>query len=308
MAIFTGRTVDEAIEKGLDELGIPKEKATVQIRQAESKGFLGFGKKLAKVEIKPISEEVIQQADRQAVRGVPDEIRAQADPVKSASEATVELSQVIQAVKQADAEGKGEDFPKSDESPAEKKEEIPVGDQDSLEVAQPVAEASEPDRVEVLENLDEKTTIIELSKYLTKITKKMGAPALVKVNRESNGVILFSLESTKQGILIGKHGKVLNSLQYLSQVFTHRVSEEKISVVINVGDYREKREAVLKKMAKRTAEQVKRTGRPVFLEPMPAYERKKIHAALAQDPYLMTHSEGNDPFRYLVVEKSTKQI
>lgn len=114
------------------------------------------------------------------------------------------------------------------------------------------------------------------------------------------------LDSEKQGILIGKHGKTLNALQYLAQVFIHRVAENKLSVVVNVGDYREKRQAILERLAKRTAEKVKQTGRPVFLEPMPAFERKQIHSVLSQDEFIKTHSEGDEPFRYLVVEPAKK--
>ncbi|SJZ79088.1 spoIIIJ-associated protein [Pilibacter termitis] len=294
MAIFKGRTVEEAIERGLKELGISKEKAHVHIKQTEKKGFLGFGRKLAEVEIDGIAEDVIMQADRHAVRGVPDEIRAQAEPVKSASEATVELSKVVSAVKQAE---------EGDAKKNSSKSEVGA---DKLAATVPTELASEGN--EFLENLDEKTTLAELAKYLTKITKELGAPALVKISRDSTGVATLSLESTKQGILIGKHGKILNSLQYLSQVFVHRVAEGKVSVIINVGDYREKRKEVLTRLAKRTAENVKRTGQPVFLEPMPAFERKQIHAALAKDPYISTHSEGDDPYRYLVVEKSGRRI
>lgn len=134
----------------------------------------------------------------------------------------------------------------------------------------------------------------------------MGVPALVKIQHEANGLIVMNLETSKQGMLIGKHGKILNALQYLAQVFLHRVAKEKLSVVVNVGNYRQKREEVLTRLAQRTAEKVKETGRPVFLEPMPAFERKMIHSALSKDEYIKTHSEGEDPYRYLVVEPAKK--
>jgi len=254
MAIYTGNTVDEAIENGLKDLGIPKEKAHVHIKQTPSNGFLGiFGKKDAKVEITPIATDVKMKADRQAVRDVPEEIRAQAEPVKSASEATVELSQVVAAVKKAEAQKKAgqedENFSKSvttDEEVVTEKaevqevteeapetsvepEETPVNEE---EKAQEVIEQAQTTKnVEFLENLDETQAIAELAKYLTKIAKEIGAPALVKVTREEN-LIVFNLESKKQGILIGKHGKILNALQYLAQVFIHRVAKDKLSVVV----------------------------------------------------------------------------
>lgn len=158
---------------------------------------------------------------------------------------------------------------------------------------------------ESLENLEDEAAITELALYLTNISKELNAPALVRVEREADHVI-FHLDSNKQGILIGKHGKVLNAMQYLAQVFIHRAAANKLSVVVNAGDYREKRQAVLKRLADRTAEKVKRTGQPVFLEPMPAFERKQIHFALSKDEHIKTHSEGDEPYRYLVVEPAKK--
>lgn len=157
----------------------------------------------------------------------------------------------------------------------------------------------------VLENLEDETAITELAMYLTNISKELNAPAMVRLER-TDGLIIFHLETEKQGILIGKHGKVLNALQYLAQVFIHRVAANKLSVVVNVGDYREKRQAILERLAKRTADKAKQTGRPVFLEPMPAFERKQIHYTLSKDEQIKTHSEGDEPYRYLVVEPVKK--
>lgn len=156
-----------------------------------------------------------------------------------------------------------------------------------------------------LENLEDDEAITELALYLTNISKELNAPALVRLERTEDQII-FHLDSNKQGILIGKHGKVLNAMQYLAQVFIHRTAANKLSVVVNVGDYREKRQAILKRLAERTADKVKRTGQPVFLEPMPAFERKQIHFALSKDEYIQTHSEGDEPYRYLVVEPVKK--
>ncbi|MGL4696216.1 RNA-binding cell elongation regulator Jag/EloR [Enterococcus larvae] len=156
-----------------------------------------------------------------------------------------------------------------------------------------------------LEELTDEEAITELALYLTTISKELNAPALVRLERTADNMI-FHLDTEKPGILIGKHGKVLNAMQYLAQVFIHRAAANKLSVVVNVGDYREKRQAILKRLAERTAEKVKRTGQPVFLEPMPAFERKQIHFTLSKDEYIKTHSEGDEPYRYLVVEPVKK--
>lgn len=170
------------------------------------------------------------------------------------------------------------------------------------EAVKEVEESAEPSQ-EILENdgLSDEEALKKVAIYVTEVSQKLGAPALVRMKRE-DGVVIFQLDTKKQGILIGKHGKTLNALQYLVQVYVHRIAKNKLSVVLNVGDYREKRQAILQRLADRTAQQVKRSQRPVFLEPMPAFERKQIHAALSNVPYVQTHSEGDEPYRYLVVE------
>ncbi len=151
------------------------------------------------------------------------------------------------------------------------------------------------------EDLEDDEAVRQLVLYLTNISVEMNCSASVKFEKEDS-LIIFHLDSKKQGMLIGKHGKILNALQYLAQVFIHRVAKNKIPVIVNVGDYREKRKAVLERLAQKTAEKVKHTGQPVFLEPMPAFERKQIHATLTKNPYVKTYSEGDEPYRYLVVE------
>lgn len=197
------------------------------------------------------------------------------------------------------------------EAVAETVEEIIVTDEE-VKVETAVEELlaaktsdSDPSKPKVLENLEDEETIAELDTYLTSISKELNAPASVRLERK-DGLLVFHLDTDKQGILIGKHGKVLNALQYLAQVFVHRVALNKLSVVVNVGDYREKRQAILQRLAERTAEKVKQTGRPVFLEPMPAFERKQIHFTLSKDDHIKTHSEGDEPYRYLVVEPVKK--
>lgn len=254
MPVYEGPTIDDAISKGLQALGVKKEAVDIEILTDAKKGFLGMGKKDARVSIEPINVE---------------------EPVIAA-----------------------ETNKKSTE------EEQTFAEEKTEEKIQQAVESSSSD-IQLID-LDEEEAIKELALYLTNVTNDMGVPALVKIQHEATGLIVMNLETSKQGMLIGKHGKILNALQYLAQVFLHRVAKEKLSVVVNVGNYRQKREEVLTRLAQRTAEKVKETGRPVFLEPMPAFERKMIHSALSKDEYIKTHSEGEDPYRYLVVEPAKK--
>lgn len=263
MAIYVGATVQEAIQIGLKDLNLSKEQVTIEILDEGKKGFLGMGRKNAQVKLTPKEASVVVEE----VVSVPEEKEVLA---KVVAEEMAEETESVEATTE--------------------------------EVAVPQENADSSEEV-TLENegLDDEEALKKVALYLTQVTQKLGAPALVKMKRE-DGLIVFQLETKKQGILIGKHGKTLNALQYLVQVYVHRIATNKLSVVLNVGDYREKRQAILQRLADKTAEKVKRTGRPVFLEPMPAFERKQIHAALSKVSYVQTHSEGDEPFRYLVVE------
>lgn len=137
--------------------------------------------------------------------------------------------------------------------------------------------------------------------YLQEIVQKMGISSTVTIE-ETKKQVVFHIETEKAGLVIGKHGKVLNALQSLAQVLLHHHAKTKFNAVVNVGDYRERRENALRELAERTAAKVRRTKQPVFLEPMPASERKQIHFYLSKDDAVVTHSEGNEPHRYLVVE------
>lgn len=190
--------------------------------------------------------------------------------------------------------------------------ELKEVEQQTTEISQTIVEeektaneVSPVTRTQTLESLDNEEALKQLAIYLVEITNQMDAPATVTMSHEDH-LIVFQLDTEKQGLLIGKHGKMLNAIQYLAQVFIHRVAKNKLSIVVNVGNYREKRQAILQRLAERTAEKVDRTGRPIFLEPMPAFERKQIHAALSKKDYVKTHSEGEEPYRYLVVEPAKK--
>ena len=257
MPIYEGATRGEAVVAGLTAVGISKDEAVIEILDEGKKGFLGMGKKNARVSIEPSVAEDISEAVSQTVEDVL--VAADKTPVVTA--------------------------------------EVPAAEETIVEIT--------PTTAEILSDLDDEAALTQLALYLTNITNELNAPALVKTERE-NGLVIFHLDTKKQGILIGKHGKMLNALQYLAQVFIHRVAKNKLSVVVNVGDYRQKRQAILERLAQRTAEKVKRTGRPVFLEPMPAFERKQIHSALSHDDSVKTHSEGDEPYRYLVVEPNKK--
>ena len=160
-------------------------------------------------------------------------------------------------------------------------------------------EAEEVDYEETVDQLEEAARVTK--EYLEGIAKTYGAEATVTVEARRDRMT-FIFDTDKQGLLIGKHGKILNALQVLAQVSVHRFVKGRISVQVDVGDYRQRRSETLQQIAERTARKVLKTKQPVYLEPLPAYERKQIHAALSKNKRISTHSEGKEPHRYLVVE------
>jgi spoIIIJ-associated protein len=122
----------------------------------------------------------------------------------------------------------------------------------------------------------------------------------IKYNEEEKSMDI-ELSGNEMGVLIGKRGQTLDSLQYLVSLVVNKESEEYIHVKVDTENYRQRRKETLENLAKNIAYKVKRTKRSVSLEPMNPYERRIIHSALQNDKYVTTHSEGEEPFRRVVV-------
>lgn len=138
--------------------------------------------------------------------------------------------------------------------------------------------------------------------FLNEIFSAMNLVVVIDVKyNEDNRNMNIELSGDEMGVLIGKRGQTLDSLQYLVSLVVNKDSEEYIRVKVDTEDYRERRKETLENLAKNIAYKVKRTKRPVSLEPMNPYERRIIHSALQNDKFVTTHSEGEEPFRRVVV-------
>ena len=122
----------------------------------------------------------------------------------------------------------------------------------------------------------------------------------VKYNAENNEMNI-DLSGDDMGVLIGKRGQTLDSLQYLVSLVVNKGNEDYIRVKVDTENYRERRKSTLENLAKNMAYKVKRTRRPLHLEPMNPYERRIIHSALQNDKFVTTHSEGEEPYRHVVI-------
>lgn len=139
-----------------------------------------------------------------------------------------------------------------------------------------------------------------LEEFIQGICERMGSSVNIEVLPGDDGVKV-NLAGQSLGLLIGKHGQTLDSLQYLANVVYNRNAELRQRVIVDAGGYRERREETLLRLANRLADKAKRTGRRVMLEPMSAHERRIIHTALQDDSQIVTYSEGEEPYRKVVI-------
>ncbi|EHW7495845.1 protein jag [Listeria monocytogenes] len=141
--------------------------------------------------------------------------------------------------------------------------------------------------------------------YLLDVATKMGAVITIDVEEAGKDVKL-QIKGDSLGMLIGKHGQNLNALQYLTQLIANKTTSQYKNIIVNVGDYRERRHETLVILANKMADKALKTKRAVHLEPMPSFERKIIHAILSENEQIETHSEGRDPYRYIVIKPVRK--
>lgn len=144
--------------------------------------------------------------------------------------------------------------------------------------------------------------ILETKKFLSEVLEKMNVKAEISIE-ESNDVVKINLTGPKMGTIIGYRGETLDSLQYLTSLVVNKAKEDKYKrLVLDTENYRQKREETLKRLANKIAYKVRKSGRSLKLEPMNPYERRVIHSELQNNNFVRTFSEGEEPYRRVVVE------
>lgn len=158
----------------------------------------------------------------------------------------------------------------------------------------------------VVKAILKKDPIEEAELFLKKVIQQMGVNAATIEKQQHGKQVTFMITGEQVGLLIGKHGQTLSSLQLLTQLVANRYAEEYVSIVVDAENYRERREKTLIQLAQKLAEKAVKTGKEVKLEPLPAHERKIIHSALANHKEVVTYSVGVEPHRYIVVSPSAQ--
>ena len=264
----SAKTVDDAITEALIQLGVTSDRLEYEVIEKGSAGFLGIGMKQAVIEARrkpePKEEKVEEPVVEEPVRVEPKKVEA-VQPQKAAAE------------KKADEPQKAA-FEKAVEK--EVKEEV----------------KKETKLVEV-----QPQTIKAVEDFLKNTMKAMDMEVELKTEIDQDGALCVDMSGEHMGILIGKRGQTLDSLQYLANRVANKHQEGYVRVKLDTENYRARREETLRHLAKNIAHKVKRNRRPASLEPMNPYERRIIHSTLQNDKFVSTRSEGEEPFRHVVV-------
>lgn len=264
----SAKTLDDAITEALIQLGVTSDKLEYEVIEKGSAGFLGIGMKQAVIEAWKKEEE---------------------------PEVTVE-----DIIKEEFSSGKKPAEPKKKEKKPEKKPETAPMPEVKTETPEEPEEAA-PVKKEVELAKVEDQTIAAVDQFINDTLKAMNMEVKTSTAIDQDGALCVNMEGEHMGILIGKRGQTLDALQYLANRVANKHQDGYVRVKLDTENYRARREETLKHLAKNIAHKVKRNRRPVALEPMNPYERRIIHSALQLDPYVTTHSEGEEPYRKVVV-------
>ena len=286
----SAKTLDDAITEASIQLGVTSDHMEYDVIEKGSSGFLGFGIKQAviKARIKKEKEEIVEPK----VEAVKKEEKPY---VKKENKKDFHKENKKDFKKDSKKENRKEgkkDFKK------EVKAEPKQSPKHEPKQAEPVSAPKEEIKVTVA--TEETCKICE--DFLRNVLRAMGMGEVELITKiDEDGALSIEMKGENMGILIGKRGQTLDSLQYLTNRVANKSQDGYVRVKLDTEDYRRRRKQTLENLAKNIAYKVKRSRKPVSLEPMNPYERRIIHSALQGDEKVSTHSEGEEPYRRVVV-------
>ena len=304
----TGKTVKDAISKGLAELGCDSADVDIQVIEMGSPGLFGIFGRPAKVRLTLKESDkdleidlpvlsIDQPSGRKREKAKPE--KARVDKPQKAEKPEKKQEAPKPREERADAAKPEAPKPRPEKKKREPKPQKPAAETaPETEVPAPAPVEQEPFVPTPDDQLSE--TAHNARAFLMGLTERMGVPAQIAVS-ESPEQIRMVLSGENMSILIGRRGETLDALQYLTSLNVNRAREDYLRVSLDTENYRAKREEALRKLAVRMAGRCKKSGRRVALEPMNPYERRILHSALQADPDVTTHSEGEEPYRRVII-------
>ena len=296
----SAKTKEEAIEQGLQELGVSIGDVDVQVVEEGSKGLFGlFGSRPVKVRLTVKDSEEDPLGDLLDEKsGKKPEKKAEKKPEKKAEKKQEEKKPAAKP-EEKKPEEKQPAEKKAEKKPAEKKA---VNTEKAPEEKQEIRTLEKPEVTMIpAEQLDAESPAGVAKEFLAELTRLMGVDVTIDMGTDAEGNVYGFMQGDTLGILIGRRGETLDALQYLTSLKVNRGRDSYTRVTLDTENYRAKREDTLIRLANRMANRALRTGRKVSLEPMNPYERRIIHFALQQNEGVTTHSEGDEPNRHVVI-------
>ena len=265
----SAKTLDDAITEALGQLGVTSDQLDYEVIEKGSAGFLGIGMKQAVIKARRKETEPEEEIIEEIVEPEKKEIEKKPENKHEGSKKA----------------SKNKKKPEKQNAAAEK----------------PVEKPAEPKKEVELAKVEDQT-IEACEKFIADVMNAMGMEDVkITSSVDEEGALAINMDGAHMGILIGKRGQTLDSLQYLTNRVANKMQDGYVRVKLDTEDYRRRRKETLENLARNIAGKVKRTRRAVVLEPMNPYERRIIHSALQSDPAVSTHSEGEEPYRRVVV-------
>ena len=287
--ITTGKTIDLAIESALTQLGLDRDSVSVEVLAQAKSGFLGFGASPAKIQVTYEAPDPVPEAPKVAL--------------SSASRSKPKAAKKPEAPKaEPKAEVKAEPVKVPEAPKAEKKAEKKAEPKKEKKAEAHKAEPKKAAEPKVYTPAEPGSTEEKIEQFIKGLLEHMDSTAVPHCVKGEGNTYKVELVGEDLGFLIGRRGDTLDAIQHLSNYTINRGVEGHIRINVDAEDYRQKREDSLRRYARKKAQQVLKARRRTTLEPMNAYERHVIHAALQDMDNVTTHSTGVEPNRRVVIE------
>lgn len=307
--VVSAKTVEECVNKALDKLQANKNEVNIEVINEAKQGFLGlFGAKDAVVRVS-LKDDVKEKGTGDFVKNILNSDSNSVETEQKEDTKVIEDKKIVEEVKTEPTEADNEEIVEKSVEPTKPvKPAKPVEAEEVVETEEVVKseETEEEQEAESDVTIDRNDELFITSKnFLKQMIEDMGIDCDIESRTEGN-MIKFNImcsEESDIGIIIGKRGETLDSLQYIVNLVTNRNADTYIRVILDCNQYRSKRERSLQKLARRLADKAIQTGRDIKLEPMNPYERRIIHTYLQNDEKVNTFSQGNEPNRRVIIKR-----
>ena len=300
---FSAKTKSEAITKACIELGVSSDQLEIQVISEGSNGFFGIGSKPAVIKVRKIESVSEEEEMKEIVETVKLDSFKEEAPVQEEKK-TEAIKPVKKEIKEPKAVSEKPRQPKPvKERAAKEKQPREFREPKEKQVREKTTKPVKP--VEILTDPEEIKEVENRAKVFLRdvfASMNLGEVEITSEYNTTDGSLEVDFEGEDMGILIGKRGQTLDSLQYLTSLVVNKGKSNYIRVKLDTEDYRKRRKETLENLARGIAYKVRKTRKPVILEPMNPYERRIIHSALQGNKFVETVSEGEEPYRHVVVK------